>query len=444
MKEAQAATLTALTGSVREAPRGRELQVVGDIAHAILRAARPVEVYRLALARATPLLRARFSSVFLRDPAEPTLLKLECAHNWPQSAARFLGEMRIREGRGPTGRAVAEAIPIEVEDVFADPALREWWEPARELGFTALASLPLVTDGDVAGAITLYFERRHRFEDEERRLLALIADQLAATASRAHLIEALHTANAALRERNEELQQRLREGEEMRRLKDEFLANMSHELRTPLTSILGYTELLRGGELGERPERQANAVARIDAAGQALHRLITDLLDLTQLKLGRVGVARSVHDAARLARVAADRAGPPPEGVRFEIITPEEPLTIVTDAEKVARILANLISNAFKFTPCGSVEVTVTSGEQGSVRWIVRDSGIGIAERDRDAIFDEFRQVDGSTTRLYGGTGLGLAISRRLAAMLSGDLTVESRPGEGAAFTLRLPGVTGR
>ncbi|CAN5637976.1 hypothetical protein BH23GEM9_BH23GEM9_06350 [soil metagenome] len=165
--------------------RDLELDVAREVAHAFLTAGSPLEVYRLALARLTPMVQASFSSVFQRDPADPTLLKLACAHNWPQSSARFLGQLRVRVGRGPTGRAVAEGHPVEVADVFADLALREWWDPARELGFTSLISLPLNIDGAAAGALTFYFERPRTFDDDERHLLTLVADQLAVASGRA-------------------------------------------------------------------------------------------------------------------------------------------------------------------------------------------------------------------------------------------------------------------
>jgi signal transduction histidine kinase len=439
MIQAQGASMHELGGPSRNVPRGRELQVVGDIAHAVLRAARPIEVYRLALERAAPLIGAHFSSVFLRDPADPTLLKLECAYNWPQSAARFLGQVRIREGRGPTGRAVAENVAVEVEDVFADGSLQDWWDPARELGFASLISLPLAADGAVGGALTFYFQRPHRFAEEERRLLALIADQLAVTASRAHLLEEVRRANECLHERNAELARQLEQGEELRRLKDEFVANVSHELRTPLTSIIGYAQLLAEGELGDLAERQANAVRRIESAGSALLRLIVDLLDLSQLELARVPVTISTHDATVLSRTAIDHAPAPHDGVRFTLRTPAAPACVETDGEKVVCILANLLSNAFKFTPHGEVSLEVSAEQAGSITWAVRDSGIGISERNQEAIFDEFRQVDGSTTRLYGGTGLGLALSRRLAGLLGGTISVESTLGNGSVFTLRLP-----
>lgn len=438
MSQAKAATTFPIAQAVPEPPRDDELRIVGDIAHATLRAARPVEVYRLALDRVTPRLGASFSSVFLRDPADPTVVKLECAHNWPQAAAWWLGELRFREGRGPTGRAVADGVPIEVTDVFADPRLRDWWDPARELGFASLVSLPLTVDDHTAGALTFYFAQPRTFDDAERRLLTLVADQLAVTASRARLLEELRHTNEQLRQRNVQLVRRVEEGEELRRMKDEFLANVSHELRTPLTSIIGYAQLLADGELGELDPKHARALRRIEVAGNALLRLITDLLDLTQLKLGRTRAVPAAHDAAGLARVAVSLVGPPPEGVRFDLRPPAAQVQVHTDGEKAVRVLTNLLKNAFKFTTAGEVVLTIRGAGDG-VEWEVRDTGIGIEERDQEAVFDEFRQVDGSTTRLFGGTGLGLALSRQLAALLDGSVELQSAPGTGSTFTFRLP-----
>ena len=437
----------------------RELDIAREIAQAFLNATRAVEVYRLALARVTPLVGATFSSVFLRDPAEPQLLKLACAQNWPQSSARFLGQLRIRVGRGPTGRAVEEGRPIAVEDVFADPALLEWWEPARELGFTSLISLPLRVRSETVGALSFYFERQHRFGEAEYELLELVANQLAAAAERAQLLEDLQQANAQLQRQNVELAARVEEAEQARRLKEEFLANMSHELRTPLTAIMGYAYLLAEGHTGPLTEQQVQCVRKIERAGTALLRLISDLLDLSQLKLGRARIETAVHDAGALARRAVEMAGEPAPGVMFRLVEEEPPLPVETDAEKVVKILENLLTNAFKFTAAGEVKLTVRRGPAGKaawpeaasrggpaepatggwVEWAVQDTGIGIDARDLPIIFDEFRQVDGSSTRLYGGTGLGLALSQRLARLLGGEITVESEPGRGSTFTLRLP-----
>ena len=422
--------------------RQLELEVAREIFDAFLTANNAVEVYRLALARLTPLVNASFASIFLRDPAEPSLLKLACAQNWPQSSARFLGQMRIREGRGPTGAAVAEKRAIIVADVFADPSLREWWEPATELGFISLITLPLVHDEDAVGALSFYFDAPRDFAEDELHLLRLIADQLAAVTRRAALLEQVRQDVQQLRIEKQTMESRMREAEDAKRLKDEFLANMSHELRTPLTSIIGYTDLLLDGQAGSLEPRQRTLLTRIDSAAGILLRLINDLLELTHLKLGRAQMFTQAADAVLLAKRASTLAGQPQPRVVFRIEPTEEKIDIVTDGDKVVKVLENLISNAFKFTSAGEVTVRVRPLMRASrpfVEWTVSDTGIGISTEDRDHIFDEFRQVDGSSTRLYGGTGLGLALCMRIAELLGGELTVESEPGRGSTFRFAVP-----
>jgi signal transduction histidine kinase len=419
----------------------RELELTREIAAAFLSAQHPLELYRNALAQITPLVGATFASVFTRDKTERDLLKLVCAHNWPQASARYLGQMRIRVGRGPTGRAVEIADAVEVKDVFADPGLREWWEPARELGFVALISLPLENERGTTGALTFYYESRHEFSDEERHILHLVAAQLSTMAERAQTLQDLRSENEQLRTHNVSLIKQVAEAEESRRLKTEFLANMSHELRTPLNSILGYTFLLQN-QGGPLLEEQQTALHKIDSSANALLRLINDLLELTQLKLDRAQVIAAPEDAVLLAKRAAEMAGPMPEAVTFRLLAMPDRIPLDTDGDKVVKILDNLLSNAIKFTPSGEISLTVRqTGPRNDrrVEWTVKDSGIGIPADKLESIFDEFRQVDGSSTRLYGGTGLGLALSLGLARLLGGELHVESEPDVGSTFVLRLP-----
>jgi signal transduction histidine kinase len=421
--------------------RQRELELSRELGEAFLAAQHPLELYRIALARVTPLVDASFASVFQIDDNEHDLLKLVCAHNWPQSSARFLGQLRIRVGRGPTGRAVDIRDAVEVRDVFAEPHLREWWEPARELGFTSLISLPLERGDKAVGALTFYYAAAHDFTDEERHILKLIATQLSAMAERSQLVQDLRTQNHQLRQANEDLTTRVGEAEEARRLKNEFLANMSHELRTPLTSILGYTYLLRN-QIGKLNDEQESALVKIDSSASALLRLINDLLELTQLKLGRSELCRGPEDAVLLAKRAAEIVGEAPEGVTFRLLAMPDRIPMETDGDKVVKILENLLSNAQKFTSDGEVSLTVRqTGPRADrrVEWTVKDTGIGMNELQLEHIFDEFRQVDGSSTRLYGGTGLGLALSLGLARLLGGEIHVESQPNVGSTFILRLP-----
>jgi signal transduction histidine kinase len=431
----------------------RELQAAREIAQAFLTARHPAEVYRLALERVSPLVGASFACVFLRD-GESELLRVVAAYNWPQAFASYLSSMRVRVGNGPTGRAVADNETVEVEDVFSDEGLRDWWDSARELGFASSVSVPLVFGSRPIGAVTFYFRAPEPFRDADRSLLRLVADQLAATAEKAHLIEDLQRANSLLREQNVDLEARYREAEEARRLKNEFLANVSHELRTPLTAILGYAYLLREGLSGVLAEEQTAAVAKIEQAGNALMGLINDLLDLTHLKLGRTTVEPELCDAVALARAALSAAPAPGAGVELCTETPPERVPIHTDPVMVVRILQNLLSNAVKFTALGSITLRVRTetaapppgGDGGAladqgpvVVWEVQDTGIGISPEDQQSIFDEFRQVDGSATRRFGGTGLGLALSQGLARRLGGAIRVRSTLGEGSSFTLSLP-----
>jgi signal transduction histidine kinase len=344
-------------------------------------------------------------------------------------------------GRGPTGRAVEMAEAVEVNDVFAEPGLREWWQPARELGFVALISLPLQGTNGTTGALTFYYDAPHQFSEEERHILHLAATQLSALAERAQVMQDLRTENDQLKAQAHELHMQVAEAEESRRLKTEFLANMSHELRTPLNSILGYAFLLQN-QSDPLTEDQRSALQKIDDGANALMRLINDLLELTQLKLGRAVVVVAPEDAVLLGRRAAELAGPVHEGVTFRFLAMPDRIPIETDGEKVVKILENLLSNAIKFTSEGEISLTVRqTGPRADrrVEWTVKDTGIGIPPDKQESVFDEFRQVDGSSTRLYGGTGLGLALSLGLAQLLGGELRMESEPGVGSTFVLRIP-----
>ncbi len=428
--------------------------MAGQIARAFLTASRPAEVYRLAIEQVSPLVGAAFGCVFLFD-SEEGLLQVVAAHNWPQTYAGYLEDLRIRPGYGPTGQAFAENRAVDVSDIFADPSIQDWWDPAWELGFASAVSLPLAPRGTPLGVLTFYFHAPGETDTVDHSLLRLVADQLAATAQKAHLIEDLQRANARLTDQNIELEARYRDAEEARQLKNELLANVSHELRTPLTTILGYAYLVREGMAGAEPAPDLAPLHKIESAAAALMELINNLLDLTHLQLGRVTIEREICDAVALTRAALSALDAPRDEVQLRADTPAEPLRMYTDPVQVLRILRNLIGNALKFTLAGEVRIQLDAGAPGApapasaeaggggaqkmIRWNVRDTGIGIDPQHHEAIFDEFRQVDGSPTRRFGGTGLGLALARGLARRLGGDITVESELGQGATFTLVLP-----
>ncbi|MCG3136241.1 MAG: Sensor histidine kinase RcsC [Phycisphaerae bacterium] len=232
---------------------------------------------------------------------------------------------------------------------------------------------------------------------------------------------------------------------EANRLKSEFLANVSHELRTPLTSIIGFAELLRDAtDVAQpaSPDKVRRFCNNILSSGRMLLDLINNLLDLAKIEAGKMRMHRTVFPLSDICEAVIDFTRPlaDKKNLHVQLEVPPDLPPLNTDAGKIQQIFYNLISNAIKFTPVGGqITITVTRDGDEFVMIRVRDSGPGIPREAHELIFEKFRQMDGSVTREYGGTGLGLAISRELAHLLGGQITLQSEPGEGAEFTVRLP-----
>src|SRR5919204_3187771 len=224
------------------------------------------------------------------------------------------------------------------------------------------------------------------------------------------------------------------------RLKSEFLASVSHELRTPMNAIIGYTKLMLDGIDGELSEQQAMDLRRVSTAADNLLMLINDLLDLAKIEAGRMEIHPEDTDLSLIASDVLELVRPAANAKQITVrstLTADLPTAFV-DPSKTRQILANLTSNAVKFTERGGVTLDARA-EGGWLTVSVRDTGIGIPHDALGYIFDEFRQVDSSTTRKYGGTGLGLAITRRLVELQGGRIWVESQLGKGSTFTFTLP-----
>jgi CheY-like chemotaxis protein/HAMP domain-containing protein/putative methionine-R-sulfoxide reductase with GAF domain len=308
-------------------------------------------------------------------------------------------------------------------------------------------------------------EQAQALRESERRLQVQQEELQATNEELTEKTELLEQQRAAVEERNQELQiaqEKLeRRAEELAaasKYKSEFLSNMSHELRTPLNSMLILARMLCDNEEGNLTEGQVESAQVIYDSGQDLLALINDILDLARIEAGRL--ERHLESIA-LADVlkAIERDFTPvagEKGLEFQTrLVAEEgeglPETIHTDRKRLEQVLKNLLSNAFKFTPEGSVTVIVHRPEAGvdlshsgldpaqTVAFSVADTGVGIAPEHHRAIFEAFQQVDGSISREYGGSGLGLSISRELARLLGGEIGLQSTLGEGSTFTLYVP-----
>ncbi len=415
----------------------RELMAVREIMHAFLTAERPEEVYQLALHRVSQLVGATFSCVYLIDKG-CDLMRLAAAYNWPEKYARFLGQMRVRLGSGPSGEAAGERRVIEVPDLFADHTLVDWHDVATELGFKAFVALPLETGDAVLGAVTFYFASRSAVSAETHNLMRIVADQMAATAEKARLIERLTAANTELSASNATLERQFAEIVAARRLKDEFLANVSHELRTPLTAVMGYVSLMQEGVAGPMTTEQQSTLGHVKDASEQLLSLIGDLLELTALKHEAIVPSFADFDPRDPVRDAIASAKGRRGNVGLDVAHPEIVPMMCSDRRLIAKTLKALIENAFKFTREGSVGVTLQiAGDR--VTYTIEDTGVGIPAEAHAFVFEEFRQVDGTRTREFSGSGLGLSLARGLAGLVQGEITLTSAPGVGSTFTLALP-----
>jgi len=303
-------------------------------------------------------------------------------------------------------------------------------------------------------------ELRHRAEMAEADARATVElrqanEELARqTAEAEALAEGLEAANRQLRDAVGAAEAARSHAEAASRAKSQFLANMSHELRTPINAIIGYTDLLHLGVRGELTDPQRESLARVKASSLHLLGLVEDVLDLARIESAGMRVASErvpVRDtaASALAFVAPQAAARGVEAVEEARCAPRA--AYLGDEDRVRQILVNLLSNAVKFTPAGgrvvvrcldAGEAVAGPGPGAPGPWVrieVADTGIGVAEEDRERIFDPFVQVDDSHTRAQGGTGLGLSISRTFARLMRGDLTVNGHEGGGSVFTLWLP-----
>ena len=310
-------------------------------------------------------------------------------------------------------------------------------DPASQRGLPveALAGTILSEQGELVWVVTILHDLTEALEKE------LLYGKLKHAS--AELERKVQEATAELAQQNELLRRQHIELEQASNLKSQFLANISHEFRTPLNAILGYTHMLLQGVSGAVTDPQRKSLTRIDSNSRHLLALINDILDITRIEAGRMPLNVTSFRIVDLIDEVTSELEPIIRRSNLAVTrkTARTALPLLkTDRQKVKQIVLNLLSNALKFTPSGSVTVGAALDRKAKALAItVRDTGVGIPEESQSRIFEDFRQLDNSPTRGYGGAGLGLSICRRLAQMLGGSIEVVSTLGEGSTFTFRLP-----
>ncbi len=269
---------------------------------------------------------------------------------------------------------------------------------------------------------------------------------------------ALQSTNGELKTRTHELEQEIFQrkqtqeellnakhaAEEANRAKSTFLANMSHELRTPLNAIIGYSEMLEEETRDSGKIENAQDLKKIQSAGKHLLSLINDVLDLSKIEAGKMGLHLETFDVSQVIEEMVTTLQPAAakNANSIHVHLAKNVSVMKADITKVRQILFNLLSNACKFTDHGTISVNVEQIKSEDRDWIqfqVHDTGIGISAKQKENLFQEFAQADASIARKYGGTGLGLAITHRFVQLMKGQINVKSEPGQGAIFTVQLP-----
>jgi signal transduction histidine kinase len=262
----------------------------------------------------------------------------------------------------------------------------------------------------------------------------------------AHTVELLHSfaAQAAVAVENarlfQEIQDKSQQLELASRHKSQFLANMSHELRTPMNAVLGYTDLILDGIFGDVPEAIRETLERVKSNGQHLLGLINDVLDLSRIEAGQLTLSLGEYAMGEVVHAVASAVESLAAGKKLALkaIVPIDLPPGRGDERRLTQVLMNLVGNAIKFTDAGHVSIEAREAD-GSFLVAVSDTGPGISAADQQRIFEEFQQVDSSSTRKKGGSGLGLAISKRIVELHGGRLWVESAPGQGSTFYFTVP-----
>jgi signal transduction histidine kinase len=348
-----------------------------------------------------------------------------------RAACRNLDEEEWKERTLPSSpplvtAAIENKAPVIVKNVQTDPRILDV-EFFRKNGLVSYLGVPLIVKGDVLGVLVFLTREEHVFNPEEIEFLSVLADQAAIAIHNSQLHEQTRRQAVELEKAND--------------VKNEFLGLVSHELKTPLNAVLGYTTLIKDGELGEINSEQKRALEKTISHSGHLLGTINSLLVATRVEAG--GIKAESHEVSLChfledLRSAYDMHLNKDVALQWDY--PSDLPVVMTDSDKLRHILQNLIDNAVKFTEKGSVKVSVRCRpEAKKVKFKVTDTGVGIPEESIPLIFDMFRQVSSAPESSSGGVGVGLYIVNKFTELLGGKVDVESEPNKGSTFTITIP-----
>ena len=403
-----------------------ELSALGDVSRAVNSTIDLETVLSTIVAKAVQLSSTDAGTIYVFDEASQEF-KLRASYGMDDALIAAVQGQHIRMGETVVSRAVLQRRPVQIYDVQHDSSSAVL-DVILRAGFRAHLTVPLLGADRIVGALVVRRKEPGEFAKNTVDLLQTFAAQSVLAIQNARLFH--------------EIEEKGRELAEASQHKSQFLANMSHELRTPLNAIIGVSEMLR--EDAEAAKQDTEPLDRVLGAGRHLLALINDILDLSKIEAGRMELQLESFALAPLIANVVKTIEPLAAKNANQVTVHCDPAigTLHADQMRLRQALLNLLSNANKFTDHGTITIDTRQREEEGRDWVtisVTDTGIGMTAEQMGKLFQEFSQADASTTRKYGGTGLGLAISKRFCQMMGGDITVESAPGRGSTFTIRLP-----
>ncbi|PWB63511.1 MAG: histidine kinase [Bradyrhizobiaceae bacterium] len=399
-----------------------ELKALEEIGRAVASSLDINAVLATIVARATVLSHADAGAIYTYDAARASFVLAE-ARGIDQPLLKVARDAPVDFEGQLLGVSATERKAISIPDLSKAKVLPHQ-AAILASGFQSMLLVPLARQDELLGALVLL--RRATGDFPASDILQTFADQSVLALNNANLFREVEQTGRQLAVASEH--------------KSQFLANMSHELRTPLNAVLGYAELLADGLYGEIPAKAAEVLERIQHNGRHLLGLINDVLDISKIEAGQLSLSLDDYSVENMVQSVVSATGSLASAKNIEIRTEiQDDLPIGRgDERRLTQVLLNLVSNAIKFTDVGSVTIRVRVVDD-AFSIAVEDTGPGIAPEDQAKVFEEFQQVDSSSTRAKGGTGLGLAISRRLIALHGGRIDLQSTLGVGSTFGMIVP-----